>query len=232
VSFHILRSLMVLVLSCLTVPALSQNSSPGSQPTGLKEGLFQCAAWARATTRVETIQDLDTWLRGQHRDTVTDDPVQVAETVKVPYLMGLQYGYLTALEGVYRLLNRKSGQDPEKEFPSTWPTLLSPRSGLTWTNFETAIDAFCSNADHSDEDVAEAAITILNVENARPAQFGPDQRALFSLATVALSIKSIGDRGLWLGRQLLIGCGSSRQACPRPHVLCLGSSARIPIAWL
>jgi hypothetical protein len=179
VRLNILQLLMVLLLCSLTVSAFSQNDSP--QPTGGNEELFHCGGWARATTKFDSIQDLDNWLKGQQNESATDEPVQVAETVKLPYLKGLQYGYLTALEDVYLLLRRKLGHDPDKELPPGWSTLLTPRSGLTWANFESAIDAFCSNADHADEDVAEAAITILNEAAARPAEFGPDQRSAFFL---------------------------------------------------
>jgi hypothetical protein len=36
----------------------------------------------------------------------------------------------------------------------------------------------------------------------------------------------------YIGRQLPVACGSSRQTFPRPPVFCLGRPARIPIAWL
>jgi hypothetical protein len=172
---------MVPVLCCLAFPAASQNSSPATQPTGRTEGLFRCGEWARATTSFDSLHDLDSWLNVKHEGLVIDDPVQVAETVKLPYLNGLEYGYLAAFEDVYLLLRRSSGQDPDKELPFTWGTLLTPRSDLTWANFESAVDAFCGNADHTDKDVAEAVITILNEADARPAQFGPDQRSNFFL---------------------------------------------------
>jgi len=118
-------------------------------------------------------------LKAQHNESAADDPVRVAETVKLPYLKGLQYGYLTAFQDVYPMLKRDSGEDPDKWLPSTWSTLLTPRAGLTWANFTTAIDAFCGNTDHADKDVAEAAVTTLNETDARPSEFGQDQRMDF-----------------------------------------------------
>src|SRR5208282_2617105 len=111
---NIVRSLLVPFLCCFTVPALSQNDSLVPQPTGRNEGLLQCAEWTRAKASLDTVQDLDNLLKAQHNESAADDPVRVAETVKLPYLKGLQYGYLTAFQDVYPMLKRDSGEDPDK----------------------------------------------------------------------------------------------------------------------
>lgn len=172
---NIVASLMWLLLCCLTSPLSSQDQA--SQHTDRDEPLLSCGSWARGSTRLDTSEDLDKWLNARHSTGLaTDDPAQVVETVKLPYLRGLQYGYLAAAEDTYPFLRSESGEDPEKELPSTWSTLLFPRSGMSWTNLLSAIDSFCGNPDHATKDVAEAVVTVLNEVDARADRIGPDDR--------------------------------------------------------
>jgi hypothetical protein len=114
---------------------------PPSSPTGR---LFSCGAWSTSKATIETSEDLDKWLNARNGKgtPAADDPEQVVETVKLPYLNGLQYGYLTALEDTYRFMRSESGQDPDKEIPSTWSTLLVPNPGMSWLNLMGAIPLF------------------------------------------------------------------------------------------
>jgi hypothetical protein len=168
-------SSMLLLLCCLAPPLFSQNQA--SKPTNRGQQLFACGDWAKASARFDTSEDLDKWLSArQVSGLAADDPAQVVETVKLPYLRGLQYGYLAALEDSYRFLRSELSEDPDEELPSTWSTLLFPRSGTTWANLMGAIDAFCGNPDHATKDLAEAVIAVLNETDARASRIGPDER--------------------------------------------------------
>ncbi len=172
----VVPSLALLLLCSLGPSLLSQDQT--SQSSVRTERLFSCGDWARAKTRLDTSEDLDKWLSARRSTgSATDDADQVVETVKLPYLKGLQYGYLTALEDTYRFMRSESGADPDKELPSTWSTLLVPKSGRSWPNLMSAIDTFCRNPDNTAKDVAEAVITVLNETDTRAEKLGPDDRS-------------------------------------------------------
>ncbi len=159
---------LVLPIVCsFAIPSLAQSEAP----------LLHCEDWSRATASV-TVEDLNAEYDRVQKGYSNDAPPTVLETVKLPYLRGLQYGYLVALEDGYRFFRSESGEDPDKELPPTWGTLLFPRVGASWSDFIGAIDAFCNNSDHATNDVAEAVVTVLNEANARADRIGSDERSI------------------------------------------------------
>jgi len=170
---------LFLLLLCFGGRAATSQAVPASQPSGRDHQLFSCGDWTGAGTKIESTQDLDKWLDEKRQDgSVADHQAQVVETVKLPYLNGLQYGYLTAVEDAYRFLSSQSASGSDNELPTTWATLLSPRSDISWTNVMGAINAFCANTDNTTKDVAEAAVTVLNETGARIGTMGSEARRI------------------------------------------------------
>jgi len=181
VKHHTSLSLIALLLCCLTPPLLSQNP----QPANRGEQLLSCGDWAKLSMRIDTPEDLDRWLSArQGNGLATDDPKQVVETVKLPYLRGLQYGYLAAFEDSYRAvhsgygyrLRSESSEGPDNELPATWSTSFLPRPAMPLANFVSAIDGFCASPDHAHKDVAEAVIAVLNEQDAWADRIGQEGR--------------------------------------------------------
>lgn len=101
------------------------------------------------------------------------------ENAKISYLEGLQYGYTTALEFVYRKLLAETGENPDEELDAKWSTYLSPRSGVTWDIFVYPINLYCSEPDSATKSLAEEAVTVLTISGERPPKFGAKERNAF-----------------------------------------------------
>lgn len=172
-----IQSLMLLILLCASLPATAQTNS--SVERAIPATLLQCGEWSRLSTEIPD-KDFGDWLEKHHPPASNRDAtLTVNQRIQVSYLEGLQYGYLSALELVYRKLLADTGENPDEELAPTWSSYLSPRSGLPWAAFVGPIDSSCSNPGFAGKPVAEEAVAALSEADARPERFGSGERNAF-----------------------------------------------------
>jgi hypothetical protein len=168
------QRLVLLSLLCIARPALAQTP-PSTQET-TSATLLRCQDWSHLSTEMPD-RDFEDWLAKHHPSASESfSTLTVNERFQTSYLEGLQYGYVSALEFVYRKLQRDTGENPDKQFDSKWGMYLSPRTGVTWDIFLYPVGQNCSDDANAGARVADEAVAALNMIDERPAKFESQER--------------------------------------------------------
>jgi len=122
-------------------------------------------------------RDFEDWIAKHHPPTSESiSTLTVNERFQTSYLEGLQYGYVSALDFVYRKLRADTGENPDKAFDSKWSNYLAPRTGVTWGIFVYPINLYCDTAANANYSVADEAVAALNMTDERQTKFESEER--------------------------------------------------------
>jgi hypothetical protein len=171
------QGLVLLSLLCIARPAPAQTASSTQGTTSAT--LLRCRDWSQLSREMPD-RDFEDWLEQHHpSSSISYSTLTINERFQMSYLEGLQYGYVSALEFVYRRLLADTGENPDKELDRKWSMYLSPRTGVTWDIFLYPINRNCGSAANASGRVADEAVAALNMVDERPAKFESDERNAF-----------------------------------------------------